>query len=335
MSAFSLPNDFKIENDLHGRHQAGAGRRHRARPHPRLHDRRHRAAGDHGAVQLPSSSWRTLDHTHAVDVASLENVVRRRRQGRSARKAARRSTSTIATKSRSTPNGTGIALSTNEHEHIITQHRHGGETDVRRQRPAKACLRARVPQYGKLRFLDRTGVDVATRHQRRQRMDLSQLHRRRHAGGRRSGRSAASTNRSSAPMTTGKKYLPLELIVRVFRTYKGDIEHGIQGSIQLRNPGQPRRSRASPGSSRPRTPRSTRSTLAARSSTTPTSKPIDLLERPGDARTAGVEVVVQCLDRRPVLRLRPARLATSACPTARRCGTSSRPRSASGCRWCW
>ena len=30
--------------------------------------------------------------------------------------------------------------------------------------------------------------------------------------------------------------LPLELIVRVFRTYKGDIETGIQGSMQLRNP---------------------------------------------------------------------------------------------------
>ena len=52
LSAFSLPNDFKIEDDLHGRHQAGAGRRHRARPDPGLHDRRHDAAGDHERVQL-------------------------------------------------------------------------------------------------------------------------------------------------------------------------------------------------------------------------------------------------------------------------------------------
>jgi hypothetical protein len=37
----------------------------------------------------------------------------------------------------------------------------------------------------------------------------------------------------------GKKFLPLELIVRVFRTYKGDIEQGIQGSIRLRNPDNP------------------------------------------------------------------------------------------------
>jgi hypothetical protein len=37
----------------------------------------------------------------------------------------------------------------------------------------------------------------------------------------------------------GQKYLPLELIVRVFRTYKGEIEQGIQGSIRLRNPDNP------------------------------------------------------------------------------------------------
>jgi hypothetical protein len=34
----------------------------------------------------------------------------------------------------------------------------------------------------------------------------------------------------------GSEYLPLEVIVRVFRTYQGSIERGIQGSIQLRNP---------------------------------------------------------------------------------------------------
>ena len=32
------------------------------------------------------------------------------------------------------------------------------------------------------------------------------------------------------------RYLPVELIVRVFRTHKGDIEQAIRGSIQLRNP---------------------------------------------------------------------------------------------------
>ena len=30
----------------------------------------------------------------------------------------------------------------------------------------------------------------------------------------------------------------MELIVRVFRTFKGNIENGIQGIVQLRNPDQ-------------------------------------------------------------------------------------------------
>jgi hypothetical protein len=38
----------------------------------------------------------------------------------------------------------------------------------------------------------------------------------------------------------GNLCLPLELIVRVFRSYKGEIEQGIQGSIRLRNPDDPK-----------------------------------------------------------------------------------------------
>ena len=47
---------FQVEDDLHGGHQAGPRGRHRARPHPRLHDRRHGAAGDHGRCSAPSLS---------------------------------------------------------------------------------------------------------------------------------------------------------------------------------------------------------------------------------------------------------------------------------------
>ena len=130
--------------------------------------------------------------------------------------------------------GTGRALSTNEHEHAITSRQVGGETVYELSGP-QGMFRARVPQYGKLRFLDRQGRRSGPRHQRRQRMDLSQLHRRRHAGGRhldlqRHRRIGAAIGRPRAQV------LPLELIVRVFRTYKGDIETGIQGSLQLRNP---------------------------------------------------------------------------------------------------
>ena len=82
LSAFSLPNDFKIEDDLHGRHQAGPGGRHRAGPHPRLHDRRHGAAGDHGRRAATVFVWRMLDHTHAVEVGNAGER-RRRRTARS------------------------------------------------------------------------------------------------------------------------------------------------------------------------------------------------------------------------------------------------------------
>ncbi len=43
---------LQVEDDLHGRHQAGAGGRHRARPHPGLYHRRHDHAGDHEPVRL-------------------------------------------------------------------------------------------------------------------------------------------------------------------------------------------------------------------------------------------------------------------------------------------
>jgi hypothetical protein len=88
--------------------------------------------------------------------------------------------------------------------------------------------------------------------------------------------------------------LPLELIVRVFRTYKGNIEAGIQGSMQLRNPDA-------------KDIKSDLWTFTAKDASINTfdwprnlddanRKPIDLLDDlvTKDGR---LEVVVQCLDR--------------------------------------
>ncbi len=90
--------------------------------------------------------------------------------------------------------------------------------------------------------------------------------------------------------------LPLELIVRVFRTYKGDIERGIQGSVQLRNPGSEARHDV----------KSEPWTFTAKDNSINTfdwsrklddadQKPIDLLKDlcHEDGR---LEVIVQCLD---------------------------------------
>ena len=152
---------FQIEDDLHGRHQAGPGRRHRARPHPRLHDRRHDAAGDHGACSATSSSCgRSTTRTRSTSPA-LENIydadgkVDRQERPHDAQPI------TIATTSRSDADGNGKALSTNEHEHAITDVEHAAAKPCTTSAVREGLLRARVPQYGKLRFLDRKGVDVA------------------------------------------------------------------------------------------------------------------------------------------------------------------------------
>ena len=86
--------------------------------------------------------------------------------------------------------------------------------------PAEGMLVARVPVYGKLRFLDRTGQPDGKGHQRRRRMDVPQLHQ---------GRSLAAAIWTFDGITEKKQFpngLPIEMTIEVFRTYKGDIEKG-------------------------------------------------------------------------------------------------------------
>ncbi len=126
------------------------------------------------------------------------------------------------------PDGSGEARSTNEHEHSLASKERGGETVYDVSGP-QGLLRARVPYYGKLRFLDRKGVDVPK--------GIS-------VGSEWTYRSFIEGGTPAAAIWTfsdinegsfrkdqnGAEILPLELIVRVFRTYKGNIEIGIQGS---------------------------------------------------------------------------------------------------------
>ena len=73
---------------------------------------------------------------------------------------------------------------------------------------------AREARYGKLTFRDRSGQEVPPRDQRRQRVGVPQLHRRGHQGGRR----LALRRVNEGDFPDG---LPIELALRVFRTYKG------------------------------------------------------------------------------------------------------------------
>jgi hypothetical protein len=175
-----------------------------------------------------------LDHTHAVEIAKLENrydangtpVGKMAQAGTTASQGHRHDVEIYS-------DGTGRALSSNEHEHAITSREVGGQTVYTLSGPL-GMFRARVPQYGKLEFLDRQGVKVT----RGVSVGNEWTYRSFIEGGSQAAAIWTFTGirddvlRSDA----GGQVLPLEIIVRVFRTYKGDIETGIQGSVQLRNP---------------------------------------------------------------------------------------------------
>ncbi len=179
---------------------------------------------------------RTLYHTHDVEVARLEEVVDAEGEvlgkvGRTTLNDYHRHEVDLAA------NGNGDAISTNEHTHEVTNVGTPEQPRYAISGPV-GYLRARVPRYGQLKFLDRRGapaprgISVGSEWTYRSFIE---------------GGSAAAAiwtlsgiNESVLRINDeGEKYLPLELIVRVFRTYKGDIEQGIQGSIRLRNPDNP------------------------------------------------------------------------------------------------
>jgi ABC-type transport system involved in multi-copper enzyme maturation permease subunit len=177
--------------------------------------------------------WQMLDHTHAVDVANLVN-----RYDAEGSPVGKTGDTTSSQSHRHEveiyADGSGRALSTNEHEHAITSRQVGGETVYELSSP-QGLMRARVPQYGKLRFLDRQGVEVA----RGISVGNEWTYRSFIEGGTQAAAIWTFDGIDESVLRTDEnegQVLPLELIVRVFRTYKGEIETGIQGSLQLRNP---------------------------------------------------------------------------------------------------
>jgi ABC-type transport system involved in multi-copper enzyme maturation permease subunit len=185
-------------------------------------------------------SWifvgRTLYHTHEIEVGSLEEITDAKgdaigKKGRTTRSLFHRHEVEVDNE------GNGIAHSANSHEHSITGEGGGGTPRYVVSGPLE-LLRARVPKYGKLRFLSRTGEEVA----RGISVGSEWTYRSYIEGGSQaaavwtfSGVGPADLVVDAADPEHGQM-LPLELIVRVFRTFKGDIEKGIGGSLQLRNP---------------------------------------------------------------------------------------------------
>jgi hypothetical protein len=93
----------------------------------------------------------------------------------------------------------------------------------------EGLLIARVPVYGKLRFRNEVGADT----ERGINVGDEWMYRSFIAGG--SQAAAVWTFQDITERKFGQG-LPLEMNIEVFRTYKGDIEKGVFGSLALRNP---------------------------------------------------------------------------------------------------
>jgi hypothetical protein len=100
--------------------------------------------------------------------------------------------------------------------------------------PPEGLLVARVPVYGKLRFMDRTGqvtdkgINVGEEWNYRSYIDGGTL-----------AAAIWTFDDVTAQRFHWKDYprgLPVEMTISVFRTYKGDIENGIPGTLSVRNP---------------------------------------------------------------------------------------------------
>ena len=131
--------------------------------------------------------------------------------------------------------GAGVAEMEQGHRHRVARGSDGRFTVG----PAEGSLEARRPLRGTLRFLDRDGrpsakgISVGAEWAYRQYIE---------------GGTAAAAIWTFSDVTAAEfpDGLPLEMIVRVFRTHKGRIEEGIHGTVQLRNPVTNLRSQAFP-----------------------------------------------------------------------------------------
>jgi hypothetical protein len=101
--------------------------------------------------------WRMLDHTHQVEVASLEDIVDSQgkvigQKGRTLASQGHRHEIEFETA------GKGNAIYAHGHEHGLTVTDRGGQLDFAVSGPL-GIMKARVPYYGKLEF-ERNGVPV-------------------------------------------------------------------------------------------------------------------------------------------------------------------------------
>lgn len=182
-----------------------------------------------------------LDHTHQIDPASLRPVpitdpadpmpiVAR---GETAIEHGHKHEIEV----RKAPDGTLTARLGDEpnHWHEVTITEVQGKTVYEVSGP-RDMLRARVPVYGTLTYLDRDGeisVDRETGKAKGINVGKEWNYRQCIEG---ATDSAAIWNFQGVTRDRFSQGLPLEMTLGVFRTYKGEIDRGIMGQIVLRNP---------------------------------------------------------------------------------------------------
>lgn len=170
---------------------------------------------------------RSLDHKHDVDLLSLQNISAG--EGEEMGKRGRTSLSQYHRHEvQIDAEGSGLALSQHGHDHLV-------EPDETETSPPVNMLRARVPKRGDISFKGRDG----STQERGVSVGNEWTYRSFIEGGSAAAAIWTFEGIDESVLRTGEdgqQYLPVELIVRVFRTYTGDIERAIQGSIQLQNP---------------------------------------------------------------------------------------------------
>ncbi len=176
---------------------------------------------------------RGLNHTHEIDVSSLTTLTGKAetptKTGSTTKTHGHTHEVTIDART-----GRGSTDFSNGHYHDVTVEKRG-EKEVAVVGLPREMLVARVPIYGSLRYKDRKGESVAK--------GIS-------VGKEWSYRSFVEGNTPAAAIWTFSNItperfphgLPVEMTLRVFRTYKGDIEKGIATALFLKNPADGRES---------------------------------------------------------------------------------------------
>lgn len=169
---------------------------------------------------------RGLSHRHTIDPEDMEAEVVKGRpaagwKGQTSFDSFHRHTVTLG------PDGMGETDVRMDHQHGV---RATGEAAERRYEVGgpQGALTAKMPLYGKLRFIDRTGrpgagISVGKEWTYRQYIEGGSL-------------AAAVWTFSGVTAEQFPESLPLDMNISVFRTYKGDIVSGIGGLITVKNP---------------------------------------------------------------------------------------------------